>query len=451
MSGRKRTTITIPEGEYQWLLAQEQRLTEIRRVVPEVEEAIRAVRRETAHSLKEVERRQQLLQQALQQVHSDLQQLEIETARRLQRQQEEMRQALQDVRHEMHQLIKEQERHFQEMLAEERQTRERQMARIQERIDALVADTQRKMEIARIWIEGAQTMQDFIDRNYRHQLFRPGALERLERDLRQAQENLNQGIPEAALAQAQEAYHELSDLRIELERLEAEWHLWRSAALESAREILAMAQAHRKCKAIDLEGKELDLAIEVDWWTGGRLSELEREVQELVHSLQEEEKPLSIDELRKVVEEKAPALRQRLGEIVRDARLAVLGSQLRINIADLVVQALREQGFEVQDATYEGEDMRGGYYVRAQALDGSEVVVAVTPQEGRPMENELQIHSYDIGQHSEREIEKRAMELARALEARGLQAPKPAKVGESPDPALRDIQQIRKRQVKMST
>lgn len=449
MSGRKRTTVTILESEYQRLLAQERRLWEIRRVLPEVEETIRAVRAEAARGLEQVERRQQLLQQALQQVHTDFQRLEAETAHRLQRQQQQMRDALQDLRREMHQLVEEQGKRFQEMLAEERQARERQMARLQEQVDALKADTQRKMEIARIWIEGAQTMRDFINGNYRHQLFRPGALERLERDLHQAQENLNQGIPEAALAQAQRVYHELSDLRIELEHLEAEWHLWRSAALESAREILALAQAHRTAKAIDMEGKELDLSIEVDWWTGGRLSELEREVHELIHRLQDEENPLNLDDLRKVAEEKAPALRQRLEEIVRDARLAVIGSQLRINIADLIVQALREQGFEVQDATYEGQDMRGGYFVRVQHLDGSEVVVAVVPRESQPLENEVQIHSYDVAQRSERELERRAAELARALEVRGLQAPQPAKTGERPDPALRDIQQIRQRRVQV--
>lgn len=448
MSGRKRTTITIMESEYQRLLAQERRLRQIREALPEVEAAISEVRREMASGLEQMQQRQRSLQQALQQVSAEIRDIEAETARRLQEHQQRMQEALQDVRREMHTLIEEQGRRFQEMLAEERRTRERQMARLQEQLDALAADTRRKIEIARTWIEGAKALRDFIDGHYRHQLFRPGALERLERDFEQARKNLEQGIPEAALAQAQRVYHDLSDLRLELERLEAEWHLWKSTALASAQEILALAQAHRTSKAVDLEGKELDLAIEVDWWTGGRLSALEKELKSLIYRLQSEKEFISLEELRNVVEQQVPSFRQRLEEIVKDARLAVLGSQLRINIADLVVQALREQGFELQEATYEGEDMRGGYYVRVRHLDGGEVVVAVTPREGRPLENEMEVHSFDVEQRSERELQRRAMETAQALQARGLQVQGPSKVSDRPDFTLRDLERIRQRQLK---
>ena len=445
MSGRKETTITLSESEYRYLREQEWRLRQIQSVLPEVEYEIRSIRHEVGRHLDRVEQRQQRLQQALGQVHADLQQLEAETARRLREHQRQMQEALRDVRREMRELLAEQEERFNEMLAQERRARERQIASLQQQIDALVADARRKAEIAQAWVEAAQTLHDFIEGNYRHRLFRPGALERLARDLRQARENLQQGIAEAALAMAQRAYHDLSDLRLELERLEAEWQLWRTAALESAREILALAHANRTCQAIDLQGRELDLRIEVDWWTDGRLSALEAELQTLLGRLQDEQNPPSLEDLRAIVQGTLPQLRQRLEETIRDARLAVLGSQLRINIADLIAQALEEQGFSIQAATYEGEDMRAGYYVQARHLDGSEVVVVVTPQEGRPLENNLQILSYDVDQRSEDELRHRAAELARALQTRGLQAPAPEKTGDRPDPTLRNIEQIRRR------
>lgn len=242
----------------------------------------------------------------------------------------------------------------------------------------------------------------------------------------------------------------MSDLRLELERLETEWRLWRSAALESAQEILTIAHINRSCKAIDPEGKELDLTIEVDWWTGGRLSELEKEVQRLLERLRNEQSPLSLEELRDIVEHTVPTLRQRLEEIIRDARLAVINSQLRINIADLVAQTLEEHGFSVQDATYEGEDMRGSYYVLTRHLDGSEVVVVIAPKEGRPLENELQIHSFDVEQRPESELRQRARELARALQTRGLQVPELGKIDDRPDPTLRDLGKIRRQVPKIA-
>jgi hypothetical protein len=187
------------------------------------------------------------------------------------------------------------------------------------------------------------------------------------------------------------------------------------------------------------------LKIEVDWWTGGRLSALEAEVQNLIGRLKDEQNPPSLETLREIVERTTPDLRRRLEEIVREARLAVLGSQLRINIADLIAQALEEQGFSVQDATYEGEDMRAGYYVQARHLDGSEVVLVVAPREGDPLRNEVQIHSFDVEQRSEDELRQRALEMAQALQSRGLQVPVPEKIGERPDPTTRDLEQIRRR------
>lgn len=442
MSGRKRITVTITEREYERLRARERKLREIQRNLPEVLEEIR---RESRRNLQTLERRQQQFQQALRRIGEDFQELEAETSRRLQEQQRRMRDAIQNVRQEMRTLLAEQERQFNEIVAQERRRREQQVRHLQEQIDAILADECRKEEMARSWIDAAQVMRDFIEGNYRHQQFKPGELERLERAIRQAQENQAQGVFEAALAQAQQAYHDLSDLRLELERLEYEWNLWRSAAMESAEEILALAQRNRRCKAVDMEGQEMDIEVEVDWWTEGRLSALEEEVNRLTTQIRDETSPPSTDELRRIVEQTVPELRQRLEKIVQDARLAVLGSQLRINIADLVVQALEEQGFSIQDATYEGEDMRGGYFAKVKHLDGSEVVVVVNPKPEQPLENELNIHSYDVDQRSEHELRHRSAELARALRVKGLQVAEPERLPERPDESLRDIKQVRKR------
>jgi hypothetical protein len=149
-----------------------------------------------------------------------------------------------------------------------------------------------------------------------------------------------------------------------------------------------------------------------------------------------------------VVERIAPALRSQLEEIIWEARSKVLGSQLRINIADIAVQALGRQGFSLVDATYEGQDQRGRYVVKVQHIDGSEVVVLVTPKEGQYLENDLEIHSYDAEQWAEEILQSRANELAGALSAQGLQAPRPQQVAPRPDPSLRDIEQIKQPKAK---
>jgi hypothetical protein len=442
MSGRKRTTVTISEAEYQRLREQARRLERLQDALPELRGVFSDLQRGVIASVERMEERQQAFQRALNQVHQVIREVEAETARRLEEQQRRMREALGDIRREVRSLLKEQEERLSREIAEARQ-------HLQTQIDALIAHEQRKSELALEWINAAQTLRDFIADNYpRHNHFCPGALAKLERDLRQAHQNLQQGVSEAAIASAQAAYHGLSDLRLELERLEAEWHLLQAAALRSTEEILALAGANRQCKAIDLSGKELDIVIEVDYWTEGKLSQLVQEVQELQRQIRSEEPIMSIDALRDVVERITPALRSRLEEIIWEARLRVLGSQLRINIADIAVEALEKQGFYLQDATYEGQDERGRYVVKVGHADGSEVVVVVTPKEGQYLENDLEIHSYDVEQWSEEILQSRANELVGALSAQGLQAPKPQQVAPRPDPSLRDIERIKQPRAK---
>jgi hypothetical protein len=442
MSGRKHTTVTISEAEYQRLREQARRLERLQDALPELRGVFSDIQRGIVASVERLEERQQAFQRALNQVHQVIREVEAETARRLEEQQRRMREALGDIRREVRSLLKEQEERLGREIAEARQ-------HLQTQIDALIAQEQQKSELASEWIKAAQTLRDFIANNYpRHNQFCPGTLAKLERDLKQAQQNLQQGVSEAAIASAQVAYHGLSDLRLELERLEAEWHLLQAAALRSTEEILALATANRQCKAIDLGGQELDIAIEVDYWTEGKLSQLVQQVQELQRQIRSEEPIMSIDALRDVVERIAPALRNQLEEIIWEARSKVLGSQLRINIADIAVQALGRQGFSLVDATYEGQDQRGRYVVKVQHIDGSEVVVLVTPKEGQYLENDLEIHSYDAEQLAEEILQSRANELARALSAQGLQAPRPQQVASRPDPSLRDIEQIKQPKAK---
>lgn len=444
MSGRK--SVTISEREYQRLLEDRNRLRQLQSNLPEIVEAVRwETSEELRRRLEPVERRQRELLQTLQGVAAEVREFEEQTIRRMERQ---MHAAITSVRQE----IADQARRFNEMIEEERRTRQQQIRHLQEQVDSIVANQRRREELARVWIEAAEVMRDFIAGNYRHQQFAPGALERLERDIRQARENVQQGVPEAALAQAQAVYRDLSDLRLELERLEREWNLWRAAALESAREVLSLAHRNRRCKAVGLNAQEIDVEVEVDWWTDGRLSALEHEVQQIIARIQDDASPMHTEQLREIAEHTMPSFQERLEEVVREARLAVLGSQLRINVADLVVQALEEQGFALQDATYEGEDMRGGYVAKVRHLDGSEVVVTVTPKEGEPAQNELNIHSYDVDQRSEHELRQRSRELAQALRAKGLQAGEPQTAGDTrPDPALRDLNEVRRRQPRRIT
>jgi hypothetical protein len=333
-----------------------------------------------------------------------------------------------------------------EPLDQRQQVFARQADTMREQLTTLVADQQRKADLAVAWVEAAGALAEFIKAHYPHQQFAPGRVAAITSEIQQAQDNVSQGTTEAAISAAQRAHRQLSDLRQSLETQERAWCVQRQAARDASHALPTVVEKSRRCEAVDLRGQNVGVPVEINWWTDNKLQALENELTALIGSIEDTSAPLTTAELQAAELQTIPALRQRLEQAVQEARLRVLGSQLRINIADLVVQALEEKGFTVQDGTYEGEDMRKGYAAKVTHLDGSEVVVMITPTEDEPGKNEMRIHSYDAAQLSDHELRQRTLEINQALRERGLEVSEPQEAAAQADPALRDLARLRQRQ-----
>ncbi len=319
------------------------------------------------------------------------------------------------------------------------------IAAMQEQLAALATDQQRKTDLAEAWVETTEALGEFIRVHYPHQQFAPGRMDALTREAQQARHNLQQGAAEAALSGAQHTYQQLAELRQSLETQEREWCIQRQSAREAARALLTVAEKSHECQAIDLQGQNVGVGIEIDWWTDGKLQALKSELNDLLGQIENQQYPLKTAELQAIEQQTVPALRERLAQAIQEARLRVLGSQLRINIADMVVQALEEKGFTVQDGTYAGEDLRKGYAAKVTHLDGSEVVIVINPTD-EPGKNEMHIHSYDADQLSDHELRRRTGEINQALRERGLEVGEPQEAARQADPAFRDLARVRARQ-----
>lgn len=116
-----------------------------------------------------------------------------------------------------------------------------------------------------------------------------------------------------------------------------------------------------------------------------------------------------------------PGYYQALEEIVMDGRVNALNSQLRINIADLVVRALQEQGFALEGSEYKSADQRSTYGARLTNLEGNEVVVQVAPTGQNLGANELHLESLDREERTEHELQQRWYEVSRSLASFGLE------------------------------
>ena len=482
MSGEKCKYVSIQQSELRRLRKQESRLRSIQRDLPERLNAARQqAQRELQQRLTPLEKRARRQEQEAQRLRSNFKNLEQETNKRLQNQRREFQATLKDAevrqqqalkressrleaamqegferqraeylkitrqqRQEYTQLIADQDRKFTVLVEEEKQERQRGQQILQEQIDVMQQREDQRTQLAQNLLADLEVVWKSIDENYQHQRFAPGRLEELHRGLQMAHDNIQSGVSQAAIATTQQTYLALVDLRIELEQKEQEWLLLYNAALEDLRNLITEVQANRNCEVEVGQGNEAEkFALEVNYWTNGSLSQYEQELSQLETQLKEEESTLTTEQLKELGE-RIISLEPRLGEIVEQAKLAILSSQLRVEIADRVVEVMSEIGYSLEDSVYEGEDQRAAYVVKVKNIAGDEVVTIVSP------EKEFGTNSISINTFSEQLIDEAATQqnagaIFSALEQEGIHGNGELQCREEAQQSYRDLKAVKQR------
>jgi hypothetical protein len=255
------------------------------------------------------------------------------------------------------------------------------------------------------------------------------------------------GSGEAALAQAQEICLQLSALRTEVELRDQEWRAAQLAAGAAITAVLEQITVNTRLEATDPNGQPIDgVTLDVDYWSEGALGELRDRAAALADRVADRDDPPALAELRAILERDAPQLDEQLTAIVGQAGARQFASQVRVNLAELVVSTLEDStGFVWADdqATYAGEDPRRAFYSKLVHADDSEIVVEVSPDEtgGSCV---LRILSYDAGVPDEEERVRRVHAIVASLKDSGLQVGDPAAEAARPDPALADLDRVRR-------
>lgn len=449
MSGEKRTTVTIDSDMYRRLSMSEQQLRTIRQDLPELLQGVSSqTATELRRRLQPIEEQQRQFSASVENLRGEVRDFHRDVNTQLTNQQREFRQSVEQVRGEVQNLARQtsrqfeqQRREFDNKLREQRRELENRIRDVESRVEGLEEGEVRREEMAQDWLDGARLAYQKIAAHPRHLLFIPGKLDAQARAIEQAQRNLEQGAAQAALALAQGANFELADLQAELDAKEQEWSLWRAAAQSEVAKLLGLIEQNQKTAILDLEGVKLKGTFEVDYWTQGQLSALTQELKEAQKQIADEAKPLPTASLRQLLEEILPAHEKQLDDTVLRARAEILGSQLRLDMADLVVEALEENGFALEGGTYQEQDMRKGYVAKVLHLDGGEVSVCIEPVEGNPDQNTIRLQSYDADHVNPEELESRQEELRQALSERGLDVG-PTQSKPRPDPVFRNLDEV---------
>ena len=351
-----------------------------------------------------------------------------------------------DQRQEYLELNKNLDQKFTKLVAEERQARKQ----LQQQLER---EKQDKTRLAQDLLHDVETIWQQIDSNYQHQRFAPGKLVDLKRGLEMARSNIQAGVTEAAISTTEQTYLDLASLRLELEQKEQEWLLLYNAALEDLRNLIVEVRKNRECEVEIGQGDESQrFRLEVDYWTNGRLNRYEQELRQIETRLQEGESSLTTEQLEEVTEQ-INSLEPRLGEILEQAKLEILGSQLRAEIADKVSEVLEGMGYVLMDPendfVYEGGDMRNTYVLKLKDVTGGEVVTVISPEKEFGT-NQVSINSFGTILRDETAQKQNAEAIFKALDSEGIETKGSLECNIQPRLDYQNMEEVKQRQVMQS-
>ncbi|MDR3575553.1 MAG: hypothetical protein P4L50_16970 [Anaerolineaceae bacterium] len=435
MSGYKRTTVSISPAEYKRLHDAEMKLRFMEKDLPELMNEFEEDKTANLQQdFSQLEKRQNDFFTMLNGFNDQIRDIEAQTSQSITNQGVEYWNSLQTVlennQQNNTQELFDQTRLYNDQVAKEINNHQQEISELNLTIIDLGQQQYEKNQFAQDWISTGQNICQFIDEHFDQRFINPGQLDSLIARLNQAQKNLDYGLDEAALVSAQDVYARSSELRIELEKRQSEWEILYSTARQQTRQLYILATHSSPCPALDIQGNQLPVQIDVDFWTSGSLNKLVGTLKANLADFDQNKFDWNSALLKDYLQETLPGIRSDLDNLVYQARINVLSSQLRINIADVVIQALASQGFEIQESLYSNDDMRKSYCARLGNLEGSQVVVKISPIQSEPGQNQLHLHSLDAGKRTQHELQQRAVEISHALRQYGL------KVGNSKTSAI---------------
>ena len=425
MSGHKKALVSISQEEYDRLRTASVRVYDLAAQLDDLHDVMRRQTVQSAHTqLDEALSRQRAYEDTVAVLSDNLQDLEHASAQAYESLYQAWSQNLVDLEQSWTQQTAEQFENWANQalseIQEEHRARQMELLHLHRKIEDGQHSARQHQALAEHWSESALILLDFIQNHYPLALFGRSKTQRILEELASAEENYNACAFQAALSAYQRIFFQLSDLRVELERRMARWnHLYQQAVIQAGSH-LAVLRRSAQVQAVDLEGHELSERVDVNLWTQGGYAEFVERSQALLSQLERGMEHNPTRALQQILSHDLPALREEFTDLVHQARMAVLSSQLRINIADLVVQSLEAQHFVFSEGHYDAEDMRRAYSASLKNLAGEEVVIQVHPRAADNLENDLHIISLDRSQSTEYDFRKRFLEIQNNLNESGL-------------------------------
>lgn len=288
-----------------------------------------------------------------------------------------------------------------------------------QQITSMAQDQNAKEDHAREWIESCAQLSHFIKERYDHEKFFPKELDKITQRVNIAIQNLDRGLVEAGLQFAQEALLQLSELRIALEERTSEWQALYQLLSKDVQNIFENVSNTSVIPALGIEGEELNINIDLDYWSNGKYSVIQERLRILFSMLKEQEQVINFDDLDKLSKQTIPLFKKAFSDVVLEARQNSINSQIKINVAYLATKALEKHGFSLKQAEYKNGDMRDAFSAELSDEDGSNIILQITPNKV-DHSNNLVVDTLDDTIHTEDEFLRRWEEIHTSLEQAGV-------------------------------
>lgn len=425
MSGHKRATITARTENIRQLSQTEMAIRFVEAGLNELSQRLDLeVQNERAVETYQIETNNQELIQALTEIDHGFGRLEEDTRTVLIQQEdafyEQLFQFGERVEETNAQRIAELNGHYQAAFNELAEQHEESLTNLTEKVESMIQDQQSLDQNIHQWIDASSILLQSIAADPIMEGAYAENFAYYTDLLNQAVENQQAGFKDAALISAQNAYREISKARMHFRQLHSQFSAMSRTLRKNIELFEQEVELNKQVHVIDLQGNPLEMEIWVDDWVGGKLSQLQQEIHTAHTTL---EKPASQAVLRKMqymLRHTLPQWHAMLSDYVYQARSEVINSQLRMNIALMVVRALTIQGYRLEASNYADEDMRSDYRAQLMDSEGSRVLVQVEARGGQPEAAELNLFTQDADKRTPHELKQRSQEIQRSLRKAGL-------------------------------
>ena len=268
------------------------------------------------------------------------------------------------------------------------------------------------------WIQKDKDVLDYIYDTYPIDAAAANQLELQRQYLNQVIERYNRDFFDIAASAGFQIFIALSNIRFQLEVDHCLQAMQYQNLLEKAEKLRETLHTSQTVHAMDADGNILPEMIDVDYWVEGRFQTLMNTADELITNIQTDNY-IDLNQISNYAE-KVNDISGQVIDLITQARMVVLASQLRFNVAQIIVQSLEEQGFFLEDANYDKGDYRESFLAKSCNFAGNEVLVSIDPDPGLDEGGKIHIQSLDADQVTQHELLQRNIEIFSAIRENGI-------------------------------